>query len=100
MPSTTVLRIVDPIVTLLKQGITPESIALSLACGTIIGVFPVFGTTIVLCTAAALADHAAGHGVRAVTTEFWQLPISLNGRPEPGGPRLVTHGNWRRRAAT
>jgi uncharacterized protein (DUF2062 family) len=47
-------RIVAPILALLTQGITPEKIALSLALGIVLGVFPVLGSTTVLCAAAAL----------------------------------------------
>lgn len=39
---------------LLTQGITPEKIALSLAFGIVLGVFPVLGSTTILCAAAAL----------------------------------------------
>jgi hypothetical protein len=48
-------RLIDPIRTLLTQGVTPDTLALSLAVGLIVGIFPVMGTTTLLCTAAALA---------------------------------------------
>ncbi len=47
-------RVVAPIVTLLTQGITPEKIALSMAFGIVLGIFPVLGSTTVLCAVAAL----------------------------------------------
>jgi uncharacterized protein (DUF2062 family) len=47
-------QVVAPIVVLLTQGITPEKIALSLAFGIVLGVFPVLGSTTVLCAVAAL----------------------------------------------
>lgn len=47
-------RVVGPIVDLLTQGITPEKIALSLAFGIVLGVFPVLGSTSLLCAAAAV----------------------------------------------
>lgn len=47
-------RLVRPILRLLTQGITPEKIALSLAFGIMLGVFPVIGTTSLLCLIAAL----------------------------------------------
>jgi len=47
-------RVAGPIVGLLTQGITPEKIALSLAFGIVLGVFPVLGSTTILCAAAAL----------------------------------------------
>ena len=47
-------RLIAPIVALLTQGITPEKIALSLAFGIVLGVFPVLGSTSLLCAAAAV----------------------------------------------
>jgi len=47
-------HVVGPIVALLTQGITPEKIALSLAFGIVLGIFPVLGSTTILCAAAAL----------------------------------------------
>lgn len=47
-------RVVAPIVALLTQGITAEKIALSLAFGIVLGIFPVLGSTTVLCAVAAL----------------------------------------------
>jgi hypothetical protein len=47
-------RVVAPIVALLTQGITPEKIALSMAFGIVLGIFPVLGSTTLLCAAAAL----------------------------------------------
>jgi uncharacterized protein (DUF2062 family) len=48
-------RLLDPIMTLLTQGVTAEKIALSITIGAIVGVFPVMGSTTILCTAAAAA---------------------------------------------
>ena len=48
-------RLVDPILDLLRQGVTPEKIALSLAFGLGIGIFPVLGVSTVLCTVVAIA---------------------------------------------
>ncbi|MCB1142831.1 MAG: DUF2062 domain-containing protein [Leptospiraceae bacterium] len=45
-------KIIDPILNLLKQGVTPEKIALSIAFGILLGVFPVIGSTVILCTIA------------------------------------------------
>jgi len=47
-------RLVDPVLELLRQGVTPEKIALSLAFGLGIGIFPVLGVSTVLCTVVAL----------------------------------------------
>lgn len=66
---------IDPIIGLLSQGITPRQIALSLAFGSVIGIFPVLGTTTVLCTVAAVAwrlNMAAIH-----TIHFAMTPVQL-----------------------
>jgi uncharacterized protein (DUF2062 family) len=47
-------KLVQPIVTLLKQGVTPEKMALCLALGMAFGVFPALGWTTALCTVIAL----------------------------------------------
>jgi hypothetical protein len=47
-------KLLLPIVDLLRQGITPEKIALSLAFGIGLGVFPVLGSTTILCALAAI----------------------------------------------
>lgn len=43
-------KLIDPIIELLKQGISPEKIAWSVAFGMSLGVFPVLGSTVLLCT--------------------------------------------------
>ena len=48
-------KLVRPIIDLLKQGVTPEKMALSLALGATLGIFPVLGSTTALCAIAALA---------------------------------------------
>ena len=46
--------LVVPLVGFLKQGLTPEKLALSVALGVTLGIFPVLGTTTILCAAIAL----------------------------------------------
>jgi uncharacterized protein (DUF2062 family) len=46
-------RLVRPLLNLLRQGVTPEKIALSVALGVMLGVFPVLGATTALCALAA-----------------------------------------------
>lgn len=43
-------KLIRPIMALLKQGVTPEKISLSLALGIVLGIFPVLGSTTLLCT--------------------------------------------------
>jgi hypothetical protein len=47
-------RIGKPILNLLKKGITPEKLSFTMACGVVIGIFPVLGSTTLICTAIAI----------------------------------------------
>lgn len=42
-------RVLAPILAQLKQGITPDKIALTLALGGVLGIFPILGATMLLC---------------------------------------------------
>jgi uncharacterized protein (DUF2062 family) len=48
-------RVRDPIVAQLTQGITPEKIALTLAVGSALALFPILGTTTLLCLLVGIA---------------------------------------------
>jgi uncharacterized protein (DUF2062 family) len=48
-------RVVTPIATQLKQGVTPEKIALTLALGFALSIFPILGSTTILCALAGIA---------------------------------------------
>ena len=48
-------RIITPVFTFLKQGITPHKLALSIALGFVIALFPVLGSTTLLCALVAWA---------------------------------------------
>jgi uncharacterized protein (DUF2062 family) len=47
-------RLIDPILELLRQGVTPDKIAMSLAFGLGFGIFPVLGVSTILCTFVAV----------------------------------------------
>lgn len=47
-------KIGRPILNLLKQGISPERLSLSIALGAVIGIFPVLGATTLICAAIAI----------------------------------------------
>ena len=47
-------RIVGPVITLLQEGVTPDRLALSVAIGAAIGVFPIVGTSTAVCIVVAL----------------------------------------------
>jgi uncharacterized protein (DUF2062 family) len=55
-------RLREPVFALLAQGLSPGALALSLATGLVLGLFPIIGATTVLCLAAGFAfrlNHVA-----------------------------------------
>jgi uncharacterized protein (DUF2062 family) len=70
-------RIARPIVELLRQGVTPEKMALSLALGVALGVFPVLGTTTALCALAAFAWRLNLPAIQIVNYFVYPLQIAL-----------------------
>ena len=48
-------RVADPVVAQLRQGITPDKLALSLALGVVLSAVPILGITALFCVAAAAA---------------------------------------------
>jgi uncharacterized protein (DUF2062 family) len=48
-------RVKDPLLELLRQGLSPRGLAWSLAAGVAIGIIPLFGTSTGLCVAVAMA---------------------------------------------
>lgn len=70
-------RLARPILDLLRQGVTPEKIALSLTLGVALGVFPVLGSTTALCALAALALQLNLPAIQVVNYFVYPLQIAL-----------------------
>jgi uncharacterized protein (DUF2062 family) len=70
-------RIARPILELLRQGVTPEKMAMSLALGVALGVFPVLGTTTALCALAALILRLNLPAIQIVNYLVYPLQIAL-----------------------
>ncbi len=70
-------RIARPIVELLRQGVTPEKMALSLALGVALGVFPVLGTTTALCALVAFIWRLNLPAIQIVNYFVYPLQIAL-----------------------
>jgi uncharacterized protein (DUF2062 family) len=70
-------RIARPIVELLRQGVTPEKMALSLALGVALGVFPMLGTTTALCALAAFILRLNLPAIQIVNYFVYPLQIAL-----------------------
>jgi uncharacterized protein (DUF2062 family) len=70
-------RLVHPVAQLLTQGITPEEIALSLAFGIILGIFPILGTTSLLCLIAAVLFRLNLPAIQLVNILVYPLWFAL-----------------------
>jgi uncharacterized protein (DUF2062 family) len=66
-------RVRDPIVAQLTQGITPEKIALTVAVGSAFALFPVLGTTTLLCFVMAWALRLNQPIVQIINQLLWPL---------------------------
>jgi uncharacterized protein (DUF2062 family) len=69
--------IARPILDLLRQGVTPEKIALSIALGTALGVFPGIGWTTALCAIAALVLRLNLPAIQIVNYLVYPAQIAL-----------------------
>src|SRR5580700_5212935 len=69
--------LVLPIVGLLRQGITPEKIALSIALGAVLGIFLVLGSTTILCAAAAFVLRLNLPSIQVVNFLIYPLQLIL-----------------------
>lgn len=70
-------RVVAPIVAQLKQGITPEKIALTLALGAVLGIFPILGATTLLCAVAGVWLRLNQPVIQIVNYFMYPLQIAL-----------------------
>ena len=70
-------RIVHPVVALLKQGVTPEKIALGMALGMTIGVAPMIGSTTMFCVIAAFVLRLNPAAIQLVNYLMSPLQLAL-----------------------
>jgi uncharacterized protein (DUF2062 family) len=70
-------RVRDPIVAQLTQGITPEKIALTVAIGSGVALFPILGTTTLLCFLVALALRLNQPIIQGTGTLAYPLQLVL-----------------------
>jgi uncharacterized protein (DUF2062 family) len=70
-------RVVAPIIGQLKQGITPEKIALTIALGAVLGIFPILGATTILCAVAAVSLRLNQPIIQLVNYFAYPLQLAL-----------------------
>ena len=68
-------RIIDPLVAQLTQGITAEKIALTIAVGGACSLFPIFGTTTLLCFLVALILRLNQPVIQLLNQAMWPLHV-------------------------
>ncbi len=70
-------RAIDPIIAQLTQGITPEKMALTLAVGSACAVFPILGTTTILCLIVGILLRLNQVAIQIVNLLCWPVHIAL-----------------------
>jgi uncharacterized protein (DUF2062 family) len=70
-------QLIQPFIDLLKQGVTPEKIALTVAIGISLGVTPVIGSTTMLCTLAAVTLRLNLPAIMLVNGAVYPLQLTL-----------------------
>ncbi len=103
-------RLVEPVLALLRQGLTPRELALCLALGTGIGLFPVLGVSTPLLAVIALAWRLNLAAIQLVNYLIYPLQLLLiipfvrvgealtGAAPQPltitAGLELMSQGVW------
>lgn len=77
MRATLYRKLIQPFIDLLKQGVTPEKIALTVALGISLGVTPVIGSTTMLCTLAAVTLRLNLPAILLVNGAVYPLQLTL-----------------------
>ena len=70
-------RIRGPVIQLLKQGLTPEKLALTIALGIVLGTIPVLGSTSITCAAVAAILGLNQAAIQGVNYLVYPLQIAL-----------------------
>ncbi|HEY4978905.1 MAG TPA: DUF2062 domain-containing protein [Candidatus Acidoferrum sp.] len=68
-------RLVQPLLDLLKQGVTPEKLALSIALGAVFGIFPALGCTTALCALIAFILRLNLPAIQIVN--YFMYPVQI-----------------------
>lgn len=69
--------LIDPVIAQLRQGITPERIALTLALASVISVFPILGATTLLCAVVAAKLRLNQPLIQLANYLFYPLQLIL-----------------------
>ena len=70
-------RLIGPLLDLLRQGATPEKLALSLALGVVVGVFPAIGWSTTLCALLAFLLRLNLPAIQLANYFIYPLQVAL-----------------------
>jgi len=70
-------RVAGPILGQLRQGVSPKKLALSVALGVALGLFPLIGTTTVLCVLAGYCLGLNQVSLQLVNQLMWPFQVPL-----------------------
>lgn len=70
-------KVVQPIFGFLRQGLTPRKLSLTIALGITLGVTPVLGSTMLLCTLASIVFRLNLPAIQLVNWLVYPLQIAL-----------------------
>lgn len=70
-------KVVLLLLALLRQGVTPEKLALSIALGIVVGVFPLLGTTTLLCAGVAVVLRLNLPAIQLVNYLIYPVQLML-----------------------
>jgi uncharacterized protein (DUF2062 family) len=68
-------RLFQPLLGFLRQGITPQKLALTVALGVVCGLFPIVGSTTILCVVVALAFRLNMAVIQLIN--YFMAPVQL-----------------------
>src|SRR5580658_9137676 len=85
-------RVVDVVLAQLRQGITPQKIALTLAIGATVGLFPILGSTTLLCFLAGIFLKLNQPIIQAINYLVYPLQVA-------GIYFFIRTGEWLTRTA-
>lgn len=70
-------KVVRPIIEFLRQGLTPQRLSFTIALGITLGVIPVLGSTMLLCTLAAIAFRLNLAAIQLVSWLAYPFQLAL-----------------------
>jgi len=70
-------RVASPLLAQLRQGVTPEKLALTIAFGLVLGCFPILGSATLLCGLAAVVFRLNQPAIQLVNYAAYPLQLAL-----------------------